>query len=155
MDSTISFLSLIMSTAVSAWVEQIRQSIEKWTKDPIDKEEKHLVISALEPLLNDQLSGSATATLINGILAPRLISGQRAGVGWLWGKLADATRHLGATHTQQLVDLLIAIKQLPDITNDAGRTVTYGGKVIWRQMPDWGWVLFEHGLGMRSSLVTG
>jgi hypothetical protein len=155
MDSTISFLSLIMSTAVSAWVEQTRQSIEKWTKDPIDKEEKHLVISALEPLLNDQLSGSATATLINEILAPRLISGQRAGVGWLWGKLADATRHLGATHTQELVDFLIAIKQLPDIVNDAGSVVKYGGRVIWRQMPDWGWIFFEHGLGMWSPLIDG
>jgi hypothetical protein len=144
-----------MSTTVSAWIDKERQSTDKWAKDPVDKEEIRLVISALESLLNVQLSGSATATLINEILAPRLISGQRAGVGWLWGKLAEATRHLGATHTQQLVDLLIAIKQLPDITNDAGRMVTYGGKVIWRQMPDWGWVFFEHGLGMRSSLVTG
>jgi hypothetical protein len=144
-----------MSTSVSVWIAKQRQSTDKWAKDPVDKKENHLVISALESLLNGQLSSSATATRINEILAPRLISGQRAGVGWLWGKLADATKYLGATHTQQLVDLLIAIKQLPDITNDAGRTVTYSGKVIWRQMPDWGWVFFEHGLGMRSSLVTG
>jgi hypothetical protein len=144
----ISSLTLIMSTTVSAWVEQARQLIEKWTKDPITKEEKHLVISALESLLHDQLSGPATATRINEILAPRLISGLRSGVGWLWGVLAGATRHLGASHTQQLVDLLIAIKQLPDIHNDAGYTVTCGGKVIWRQMPDWGWIFFEHGLGM-------
>ncbi|KAI4851203.1 hypothetical protein E4T44_02280 [Aureobasidium sp. EXF-8845] len=144
-----------MSTAVSTWVEQARQSIEKWTKDSIEKEEKHLVISALESLLHDRLSGAATATWMNEILAPRLISGLRAGVGWLWGVLAGATRPLGASHTQQLVDLLIAIKQLPDITNDAGYVVTYGGKVIWREMPDWGWVFFEHGLGMWLSLFTG
>jgi hypothetical protein len=137
-----------MSTVVSTWVEQARESIDKWTKDPINKEEKHLVITAIESLLHDQFSGAATATRINEILAPRLISGLRAGVGWLWGVLASATRHLGATHTQQLVDLLIAIKQLPDITNNAGYVVTYGGKVIWREMPDWGWVFFEHGLGM-------
>jgi hypothetical protein len=144
-----------MPTDVSAWIAGQRQSMEKWKKDPVDKEEIHLVITALESLLNGQISGSATATRINEILAPRLISGQRARVGWLWGKLANATRHLGATHTKQLVDLLIAIKQLPDIVNDAGRVVTYGGRVIWRQMPDWGWIFFEHGLGMWSPLVTG
>jgi hypothetical protein len=144
-----------MSTAVSIWSVEVRQSIDKWTKDPIDREEKHLVISALESLLHDQVSGAATATQINDILAPRLISGLRAGVGWLWGVLAGATRHLGASHTQQLVDLLIAIRQLPDVINDAGRTVTHGGKVIWRQMPDWGWVFFEHGLGMWSPVITG
>jgi hypothetical protein len=143
-----------MSTTVSAWVEEERQSTEKWTKDPVDKEEKHLVITALESLLNNQLSGSATATRINEILAPRLITGHRAGVGWLWGKLAGSTRYFGATHTQQLVDIHIAIKQLPDIINNAGYVVTYGGKVIWRQMPDWGWIFFEHGLGMWSPLDT-
>jgi hypothetical protein len=137
-----------MSTAVSAWVDKARQSIEKWTKDAIVKEEEYLVISALESLLYGRLSEVATARRINEILAPRLISRLRAGVGWLWGVLAGATRHLGASHTQQLVDLLIAIKQLPDITDDAGYVVTYGGKVIWRQMPDWGWIFFEHGIGM-------
>lgn len=144
-----------MSTTVSAWADKEFQSTEKWTKDPVDKEENHLVVSALESLLNKQLSGSTTAIRINEILAPRLITGHRAGVGWLWGKLAESTRHFGATHTQQLVDLHIAIKQLPDIINNAGSVVTYGGKVIWRQMPDWGWILFEHGLGMWSSLNTG
>jgi hypothetical protein len=143
-----------MFTTVSAWIEKERQSTEKWTKDPVDKEENHLVITALGSLLNNQLSGSATATRISEILAPRLITGHRAGVGWLWGKLADSTRHFGATHTQQLVDLHIAIKQLPDIINNAGYVVTYGGKVIWREMPDWGWIFFEHGLGMCSPLNT-
>lgn len=137
-----------MSATVSAWLEKERESTEKWAKDPVDKEENHLVISALESLLNGQLSGSVTATRINDALAPRLRSGKRAGVGWLWGKLAGMTRSFGATHTQQLVDLHIAIKYLPDIVNDAGRAVTYGGKVIWREMPEWGWVFFEHGLGM-------
>jgi hypothetical protein len=96
-----------MSTPVSAWVQQARQMIEKWTEDSIVKEEEYLVISALESLLHNQLSGAATATRINEILAPRLISGLRSGVGWLWGVLAGATRHLGASHTQQLVDLLM------------------------------------------------
>lgn len=45
-----------MSATVSAWLEKERQSIEKWAKDPVDKEENHLVISALESLLNGQLS---------------------------------------------------------------------------------------------------
>jgi hypothetical protein len=54
-----------------------------------------------------------------------------------------------------LVDLLIAIKQLPDVINDAGSAVTYRGRLIWRQMPDWGWIFFEHGLGMCSPLVIG
>ena len=138
----------IMSTAMSNWIGKQRQSIEKWTKDPIDKEEKHLVLSALESLLRNQLSGSAAATRINEVLAPRLKSGLRAGVGWLWGVLADGTRHFGATHTQQWIDLHIAIKQLPDIINDAGYVVTYGSRVIWREMPDFGWIFFEHGLGM-------
>ncbi|KAI4842066.1 hypothetical protein E4T44_07532 [Aureobasidium sp. EXF-8845] len=137
-----------MSTAVSAWVDQARQSIERWTKDPSVKEDEHLVVSALESLLHGQLSGATTATRINEILAPRLISGLRRGVGWLWGVLAGATRHLGASHTQQLVNLLIAIRRFPDVIDDAGRTVTYGGKVIWRQMPDWGWIFFEHGLDL-------
>ncbi|KAH0287527.1 hypothetical protein M436DRAFT_57577 [Aureobasidium namibiae CBS 147.97] len=137
-----------MSTTISTWVEKERQSIEKWSKDPVGKEESHLVISALESLLNGQLSGSATATRINEILVPRLIYGTRADVGGLWGKLAGMTRYFGATHTQQLVDLHIAIKNLPDIINNAGHVVTYGGKVIWRQMPDWGWIFFEHGLDL-------
>lgn len=141
-----------MSTTISAWVEKERQSIERWSRDPVGKKENHLVISALESLLNGQLSGSITATRINEILAPRLISGTRAGVGGLWGKLAGMTRFFGATHTQQLVDLHIAIKNLPDVINSAGYVVTYGGKVIWRQMPDWGWVFFEHGLGMYPLL---
>lgn len=137
-----------MSITVSAWLEQERQSIEKWTKDTVAKKEEHLVLTTLGSLLNDELSGSAAATQINDILAPRLIYG--AGVGWLWGKLAGMTRYFGASHKQQLVDLHIAIKNLPDIINDAGYKVTYGGQVIWRDMPDWGWVFFEHGMGMLS-----
>lgn len=62
------------------------------------------------------------------------------------------TRSFGATHTQQLVDLHIAIKHLPDIVNDAGYAATYSGKAIWRGMPEWGWVFFEHGLGMYPPL---
>jgi len=141
-----------MSTTISAWVKKERQSIEKWSKHPVEKEEDHLVLTTLESLLNDEISSTATATRINEILAPRLISGTRSGVGGLWGKLAGMTRYFGATHTQQLVDLHIAIKHLPDVTNNAGYVVTYGGRVIWRQMPDWGWIFFEHGLGMYHPL---
>ncbi|CAD0110875.1 unnamed protein product, partial [Aureobasidium uvarum] len=124
-----------------------RNSNERFTKDPITKEGNDLVLKALESLLHNQLSSSATATRINEIFAPRLISGLNAGVGWLWGTLSDSTRYFGASHTQQLVDLVVALKQLPDVVDKAGYVVKYGGKVIWREMHDWGWIFAEHGIG--------
>lgn len=136
-----------MCTTVSSWIDDQHKSIEKWAKNPTDKEEDHLVITAFESLLNNQTSGSATATQFNNILAPRLITGYRFGVGFIWGKLADASRWFGGSHTQQLVDLVVAIKQLPDVINKAGYAVTYNGNIIWRGFPEFGWVFYEHGLG--------
>ncbi|KAI5195569.1 malic acid transporter [Aureobasidium subglaciale] len=61
-----------------------RASEEKWTTNPIDKQENDLILSTLNSLLLDQLSAQESATHINSILSPRLISGHRAGVSWLW-----------------------------------------------------------------------
>lgn len=129
-----------MYTTVSSWIEGRHKSIDKWTKDPLEKEEDHLVITALESLLNDEASGSATAKNINDIYIPSLVSGHRTSVSFIWGVLADASRWFGSSHTQQLVDLAIAIEQLPDVANKAGHVVTHGGRVIWRGMHDFGWV---------------
>ncbi|KAG9943268.1 hypothetical protein KCU85_g8798, partial [Aureobasidium melanogenum] len=137
-----------MYTTVSSWIEGRHKSIDKWTKDPLEKEEDHLVITALESLLNDEASGSATAKNINDIYIPSLVSGHRTSVSFIWGVLADASRWFGSSHTQQLVDLAIAIEQLPDVANKAGHVVTHGGRVIWRGMHDFGWIFYEHGLDL-------
>ncbi|KAI4726158.1 hypothetical protein E4T49_06103 [Aureobasidium sp. EXF-10728] len=137
-----------MSTTVSSWIETRRTSNEKFTKDPITKQENNLVLTVLESLLQNQASGSATASRINEIYSPRLTSGRGPGVGWLWGALADGTRWFGASHTQQLVGLVVTLKQLPDVVDRVGHVVKYSGKVIWREMPDWGWIFAEHGIGL-------
>lgn len=141
-----------MYTTVSSWVEARHESIEKWTKDPVEKQEDHLVITALESLLNNEASGSATAKKINDIYLNSLVSGYRTSVSFVWGVFADASRWFGASHTQQLVDLIVAIKQLPDVVNKAGYVVTIGGRVIFRELHDFGWIFFEHGLGKWVSI---
>lgn len=135
-----------MYTTVSSWIDDRRKSNEKWTKYPMEKEDNDLIIAALKSLLEGKVSGSATAMRLDDILRPRLITGQRAGVSYIWGLVADASRWFGASHTQQLVDLVVAIKQLPDVVNEAGYVVTHGGKVIWREMHDFHWIFYEHGL---------
>ncbi|KAG9594574.1 acetyl-CoA synthetase-like protein, partial [Aureobasidium melanogenum] len=137
-----------MYTTVSSWIRARHESIEKWTKIPVEKEEDHLVITALESLLNNQVSGSATAKKINDIYLRSLVSGHRTSVSFVWGVFADASRWFGASHTQQLVDLIVAIKQLPDVVDKAGHVVTNGGRVIWRELHDFGWIFFEHGLDL-------
>ncbi|KAK6000886.1 hypothetical protein QM012_002969 [Aureobasidium pullulans] len=137
-----------MYTTVPSWIEEKHKLVEKWGRDPTDKEENHLVITALESLLNNGVSGSETAMKTNTIYFPRLISGLRAGVGFIWASVADASRRFGASHTQQLVDLVVATKQLPDVTNEIGYVVTYREQVIWREMPDFGWIFYEHGLDL-------
>ncbi|KAH0365796.1 hypothetical protein KCU65_g5759, partial [Aureobasidium melanogenum] len=141
-----------MYTTVSSWIEARHKSIEKWTKDLVEKEEDHLVITALESLLNNQVSGSVTAKKINDIYLPSLVSGHRTSVSFVWGVMADASRWFGSTHNQQLVDLVVAIKQLPDVVNKAGYVVTHGGKVIWRGLHDFGWIFYEHGLDLDRDI---
>ncbi len=146
-----------MPTTISSWVQNRRASQEKWQKDPLEKEENFLIISAFEQLLNNKLSASSTASRINEIVFPRLISGLRASVGFIWGLFADATKHFGASHTQQLADVIIAIRELPDVVNEKGYKVIRSGEVVWRGMPDFGWIFAEHGvrmLGFNLCLVV-
>ncbi|KAH0032986.1 hypothetical protein KCU78_g2556, partial [Aureobasidium melanogenum] len=140
--------SSTMYTTVSSWVETRHESIEKWTKAPVEKQEDHLVIAALESLLNHEASGSVTAKKIKDIYLNSLVFGHRTSVSFVWGVFADASRWFGASHTQQLVDLIVAIKQLPDVVNKAGYVVTHGGRVIFRELHDFGWIFFEHGLDL-------
>ncbi|KAG9868711.1 acetyl-CoA synthetase-like protein, partial [Aureobasidium melanogenum] len=53
-----------MYTTVSSWIGARHEAIKKWTKNPVQKEEDYLVITALESLLNNEASGSATAKMI-------------------------------------------------------------------------------------------
>lgn len=141
-----------MPTTISSWVEAQRASQEKWQKDPLEKEENFLIISAFEQLLNNQLSASSTASRINEIVSPRLISGLRASVGCICGLFADATKHFGTSHTQQLADVIIAIRELPDVVDQKGYKVIRSGEVVWRGTPDFGWIFAEHGVRMLGFL---
>ncbi|KAI5270679.1 hypothetical protein E4T47_05959 [Aureobasidium subglaciale] len=138
-----------MSMTLYTWLATQRAAEEKWTTNSTDKQENNLILSTLESLLLDQLSAQETAIHINDILSPRLISGTRAGVSWLWGKVADAVKYFGGSHTNQLVDLHIAIRKLPDIVNGYGYKITYAGKVIWRELPYWGWIFAEHAVDIN------
>ncbi|THV85912.1 hypothetical protein D6C86_08168 [Aureobasidium pullulans] len=140
-----------MPTTISSWVQNRRASQEKWQKDPLEKEENFLIISAFEQLLSNKLSASSTASRINEIVSPRLISGLRASVGCIWGLFADATKHFGASHTQQLADVIIAIRELPDVANEEWYKVIRSGQVVWRGMPDFGWIFAEHGVQINGT----
>lgn len=81
-----------MYSTVSSWTEARHEMIDKWTKNPLVKEEDHLIITSLESPLYHEASGSATAKNINDIYLHSLIFGDRTSVSFIWGVLPDAPR---------------------------------------------------------------
>ena len=137
-----------MST-ISLWASFERDQQERYTKSLEEKQENIAAIDALESLMRGKFSASQTARRIANIYEPRIASKQRSSVGILWGNIAEATRCVGVA--QCLSDLMGEMLNLPDAVDTGGYVVKQDGATVWRGLPSWGWIYFEHGIGNSSS----
>ena len=133
---------------ITKWANDERAMQRKWRKDDQDLHENLRAIDTIELLMQGLLSPTEAAQEIAGTFEPRLASKQRQSIGSLWGIISEATRCSGHIVAQRLAELMTAITQLPDIVDVGGHPVKHGGAVLWRELPSWGWIFYEHGLGI-------
>lgn len=134
-----------MST-ISDWLTHARG--ERHSKSEDNNWDDLRAIDALETLLIGGQSASIVAETISNIYEPGLKVGYRTDVVSLWGIISDATRSLDGIANVRLVDLIIEIHELPDLTTSEGDPIKEGGMVYWRDLPRWGMMFREYGIGM-------
>ena len=134
-------------SALSQWAANARK---KQYDNADNEEERAQAVTVIESLLNGEHSASTTARSIAAIYQPRIESGRRITVGDLWGTIIAATTLLDGAASELLVDLIIAIGNLPDVVGATGVPIKLSGCVIWRDLPDWAWLFREYGIGTHS-----
>ena len=135
-------------SSITEWANVERAMQDEWHKDDQDLHENLSAIDSIELLMQGLSSPTEAAQEIADTFEPRLASKQRQSIGALWGIISGATRCSGHLGAQRLAELMTAITQLPDIVDVGGHPVKHGGAVLWRELPSWGWIFYEHGLGI-------
>ena len=68
----------------------------------------------------------------------------------LWTIIIDAIKHLGSevAASQRLAEILAHMSRLPDVVDANGNAhKSNSGRTIWRDLPDFSFYFFEHGIG--------
>lgn len=133
---------------VSSWASTYISHLSSRT--PEEKLEITQSIHLIASVLQGTISAPEAASQIAAIFKPGMNTAHSTNFKALWGIIAGATRTFSGVENESLVDLYFAIKELPEVTNKYGYVFKVGGKHPWSEMPDWGWVYWEHGLGMSS-----
>lgn len=142
------FKDSMSQLSAKKWVDSRIAYVEQHYPNP--PEEKLEIIGSyrmIASLLNGQTSAKEAATNIASTFKPRMNTHHSTNFKSIWGILATASRVFSGVENERLVDLYLAIKALPDVTNKHGHVSKAAGGVVWKDMPDWGWIYWEHGLG--------
>lgn len=134
-------------TSVSTWATLARKSRSKYPERVDDMNEDLQAIDAIENFLTNGESSLKAARCIADIYEPRLKSRQRYGVGMLWVSICEAARSIDGSASSRLAGLLIALRDQPDVVSSSGQVVNSEKQVLWRNLPEWGWLFREYGFG--------
>jgi hypothetical protein len=104
-------------------------------------------IDAIENFLTDGQSTLEAARCIANIYEPRLKSRQRYDAGILWAEISEAARSIDGSAPAQLAELVVALRDRPDVVSNTGQVVKYGDWVYWRDVPKFGQRFWEYGFG--------
>lgn len=83
-------------------------------------------IDALELFLIGGLSTPKAARCIAAIYEPRLQTKQRNDIAHLWAIICQAAKSIDGRAPAQLAELVIALRNQPDVISSYGRVVQFG-----------------------------
>ena len=139
-----------IDNSVEAWADAARR--HKYRQDFVYQR----TIDTFQNVLECKTAANTAAATISSLYEPLIKRDPHSSpVGPVWAILCDAVRTLGGNNdlTQRLVDLLISISELPDVTDDHGNPIfaewqSRGG--YWRILPGFGWIFKEHAMGKST-----
>ncbi|KAI4851586.1 hypothetical protein E4T44_02040 [Aureobasidium sp. EXF-8845] len=132
-------------TSISTWATLARKRRSKYPERVDDMNEDLQAIDAIENFLFNGKSSLKAARCIADIYEPRLKSRQRYDVGMLWVSICEAARSINGSASSQLAGLLLALRDQPDVVSSSGHVVNSEKQVLWRDLPEWGWLFREYG----------
>lgn len=129
-------------------------SVQIWADSAYKSKNRHegdeVVIALFITVLEDKSTSEATALEISALYEPKI----RAGVSDThipapWGIYCDAARALGSDPVlaTRLADLLIAIQDLPTVTDEYGNPIRTWDGYYWKDLPAFGMIFREYGVG--------
>jgi len=139
---------------ISDWADNFRNEREKLSINELDKKEDIRAIDVIESLLNGEQSATTAARSIAEIYEPRIKTNHRKSVGILWGTISEASKFLAGSAPELLADLMLAIRELPDVIVSKGCPAQCDNIVCWRDLPEWGRTFREYGIGELVLLAS-
>lgn len=134
-------------TAAPVWATSAREQRKNYSRNLNDMNEDIDAIDAIELFLIGGLSTSKAARCIAAIYEPCLRTKQRNDIASLWAIICQAAKSIDGSAPAQLAELVIALRNQPDIISSYGKAVQFGYWVYWRDLPRFGQMFREYGFG--------
>lgn len=91
---------------------------------------------ALKDVLTDAIPANVAAERITSIASRSADPGEE--IYRVWSSINEAAENLPSVH-EKLVDLLEAIKQLPDLKRQGRTLMRDDGQICWKDLPTYAW----------------
>lgn len=127
------------STDNEDWTKIVRENISASQSDLAEQELQTL--DAIELFLQNRSTAADTAKALAKIFEPTIKLNFESPLLQLWG-LFDAAVALSRGQ-KDMVDLLLAVRDLPDCCGPHENSIFLGGGIVWRDLPRWGFMLRE------------
>lgn len=142
-----STLCVAIMTSAPVWATSARERRKRHPRNINDVNEDIDAIDAIELFLTGGLSTRETARWIADVYEPCLRTRQRNDIATLWAIICQAARSIDGSAATQLAELVIALRNQPDVISNYGKVVEFGHWVYWRELPKFGQMFREHGFG--------
>lgn len=136
------------------WASSAREETNESPSNDQNMNEDLQAISVIEDFLTGGQSTFRAARRIAGIYEPRLKTNYRSDVAILWVNICQAARSIDSSASVRLAQLMLSIRDRPDVVTPAGDVVKHGNLVYWWDLPRWGQVFREYGYGRLTCLDT-